>query len=1195
MVFFPLRTLEYLSKHLTHLAAFSSLTNMHARNLALVWAPNLLRSKENEILTCNGDTAFLEVRVQQAVVEFILNHMDQIFNNKPGQSIPKEEGQSSACEPPYVMTNFAAPGQYAPMKLMSLEEAQARTLNAKHPARRECPQESDAAEGSTTDAKMYHTVIDMPSNKRSFSGKSKKWKTIFSLGGSTNDTKRKLTWNGSVFIKSSKLAEKATIRPAKSMDSLCSLSKDDGEFKQPTKAHISAAPAFKSHTLDSNCSYDLSKEDEEWNLEPENMLGATADIPNPKKKGNKGDSLPRQRKLPEQLKVFKGDDHCHPTSPKNRRMLYSGNTNSGSSRTSFPGKLFPLESSAQHPCKALNISEPFAVSVPLRVSAVISSNSTLCRVLDKDKHSHPLPEPISEAPVSEKNRGRRSSSTLKKEGVQAGSSRKVEAACSMEARKGENTDLKESSSKGVISEPQLLLPVRAKHAPCRPPHLQTQPTSSSTLEQNETGQETLCQAHMATLLPKELVGSEKRLVTPQKHHSGLRKLTKTDEKASGKRMDQDWDGIDYDLKEIKSSVDVAQDKPKAKLMAKSKSSSLLNDRSNSLTLNDNHHTANFFTLRDMPVRQLSFDWDSRHYTEFKEDSNTSPVQSFDAYDELNKPDLPLTEKSDTISNMPLPVPQSQHKCPEYGKTHSNTTQNRNAMTREQPNVPNDELKIKEAFDPVSVKIKMETVNKNEHKGDRQKIDPKRRSMSLSQSINKSPSFLELADNDDEESLGDNMGDLELVEPWEDNSGTKHWVTSPLHSPKTLNFFQSQEELLSCLMGESYKSNKYVREGKKNELGDGNSTEISPGKSLQVHHHKNTHDENTQPPNWENIPANEVKPKFKGKDEKLSKQKNNCSFQRPKRQRSQDSSCMENTKENSVTKQRPRSLNLNLETLYIKDASEQENFDFLPGISLNQKSLPKYGCSSTELKKFLCNRQASMRRNSAPVSVSSVRTSFMIKTSQANAVPVKLPKIQYSQIPQPLPANNADSCPNKELENDPTGSSKMNKETTSPLLCIRNSDVNVESSQPALANPGKVSNGYPTVWPQKPSEFRNTSHGDAFGDFARLERPTVMKRPSFRARPNRPQSLILFTPPFPSMDCPPAADDDKILLSPIKSPTEMMASDVLSKELAEFEDVSLRRKMTMPKSGQRLETSTSCFYQPQRRSMIFDSRGNRQNE
>ncbi|KFO10108.1 Rho GTPase-activating protein 31, partial [Balearica regulorum gibbericeps] len=68
-------------KHLTHLASFSNMTNMHTRNLALVWAPNLLRSKEIEAVGCNGDAAFLEVRVQQLVIEFILNHVDQIFNN----------------------------------------------------------------------------------------------------------------------------------------------------------------------------------------------------------------------------------------------------------------------------------------------------------------------------------------------------------------------------------------------------------------------------------------------------------------------------------------------------------------------------------------------------------------------------------------------------------------------------------------------------------------------------------------------------------------------------------------------------------------------------------------------------------------------------------------------------------------------------------------------------------------------------------------------------------------------------------------------------------------------------------------------------------------------------------------------------------------------------------------------------------
>ncbi|KFQ17079.1 Rho GTPase-activating protein 31, partial [Merops nubicus] len=68
-------------KHLTHLASFSNMTNMHTRNLALVWAPNLLRSKEIEAVGCSGDAAFLEVRVQQLVIEFILNHVDQLFSN----------------------------------------------------------------------------------------------------------------------------------------------------------------------------------------------------------------------------------------------------------------------------------------------------------------------------------------------------------------------------------------------------------------------------------------------------------------------------------------------------------------------------------------------------------------------------------------------------------------------------------------------------------------------------------------------------------------------------------------------------------------------------------------------------------------------------------------------------------------------------------------------------------------------------------------------------------------------------------------------------------------------------------------------------------------------------------------------------------------------------------------------------------
>ena len=37
------RTLEYLLRHLACLAGSCSITNMRAKNLAIVWAPNLFR------------------------------------------------------------------------------------------------------------------------------------------------------------------------------------------------------------------------------------------------------------------------------------------------------------------------------------------------------------------------------------------------------------------------------------------------------------------------------------------------------------------------------------------------------------------------------------------------------------------------------------------------------------------------------------------------------------------------------------------------------------------------------------------------------------------------------------------------------------------------------------------------------------------------------------------------------------------------------------------------------------------------------------------------------------------------------------------------------------------------------------------------------------------------------------------------
>uniref|UniRef100_A0A8C2FRR5 Rho GTPase-activating protein 32 n=1 Tax=Cyprinus carpio TaxID=7962 RepID=A0A8C2FRR5_CYPCA len=75
------RTLEFLMRHLSRMGTYCAVTNMHCKNLAIVWAPNLLRSKQIESACFSGTSAFMEVRVQSVVVEFILNHVDSPVGN----------------------------------------------------------------------------------------------------------------------------------------------------------------------------------------------------------------------------------------------------------------------------------------------------------------------------------------------------------------------------------------------------------------------------------------------------------------------------------------------------------------------------------------------------------------------------------------------------------------------------------------------------------------------------------------------------------------------------------------------------------------------------------------------------------------------------------------------------------------------------------------------------------------------------------------------------------------------------------------------------------------------------------------------------------------------------------------------------------------------------------------------------------
>ncbi|XP_059990982.1 rho GTPase-activating protein 30 isoform X1 [Lagenorhynchus albirostris] len=189
------RTLEFLMRHLVHMASLSAQTNMHARNLAIVWAPNLLRSKDIEASGFNGTAAFMEVRVQSIVVEFILTHVDQLFE---GAALSGGEVESGWRSLPGVRVSG------------SPEDLMPRSLPYHLPS---ILQSGDGP----PQMRPYHTIIEIAEHKRKGSLKVRKWRSIFNLGRSGHETKRKLPRGAEDREDKS---DKVTLRPAKSMDSL---------------------------------------------------------------------------------------------------------------------------------------------------------------------------------------------------------------------------------------------------------------------------------------------------------------------------------------------------------------------------------------------------------------------------------------------------------------------------------------------------------------------------------------------------------------------------------------------------------------------------------------------------------------------------------------------------------------------------------------------------------------------------------------------------------------------------------------------------------------------------------------------------------------------------------------------------------------------------------------------------------------
>ncbi|XP_060799788.1 rho GTPase-activating protein 32 isoform X3 [Neoarius graeffei] len=253
------RTLEFLMRHLAHMATFSYVTNMHCKNLAIVWAPNLLRSKQIESACFSGTSAFMEVRIQSVVVEFILNHVDVLFSPKLSTLIRESSGHGTLSRPKSLLV--CSPST----KLLSLEEAQARTqAQLTSPVSPESKY-IEVGEGPGALQGKFHTIIEFPMERKKAQTKVKKspvasWRSFFNMAKSSTTAKRKLLRHPSEpnNMKTSQAlsggrGDTGTLRSSKSEESLSSTNLEGGsamyKARRPRSTSVALSTSFNEELL----------------------------------------------------------------------------------------------------------------------------------------------------------------------------------------------------------------------------------------------------------------------------------------------------------------------------------------------------------------------------------------------------------------------------------------------------------------------------------------------------------------------------------------------------------------------------------------------------------------------------------------------------------------------------------------------------------------------------------------------------------------------------------------------------------------------------------------------------------------------------------------------------------------------------------------------------------------------------------
>ncbi|XP_055613928.1 GTPase-activating protein CdGAPr isoform X2 [Uranotaenia lowii] len=192
------RTLKYLATHLFKIARHSARTGMTERNIAIVWAPNLLRSPA---LESGGVAALRGVGVQAVVTEYLISNCEQIFDdNADDFGSHYQESQPTSLSDSNSIQNHGGEQELSlsmerpkslsvgGAKLLSLEEARIRRncmetceksipINITNPSTH-IGSYIEVGGGPSSLPDKYHTVLPVPRswNKRK---SHSSWKSIF--------------------------------------------------------------------------------------------------------------------------------------------------------------------------------------------------------------------------------------------------------------------------------------------------------------------------------------------------------------------------------------------------------------------------------------------------------------------------------------------------------------------------------------------------------------------------------------------------------------------------------------------------------------------------------------------------------------------------------------------------------------------------------------------------------------------------------------------------------------------------------------------------------------------------------------------------------------------------------------------------------------------------------------------------------